>query len=83
MVRKKSITKTKALELINAFGYSFYTVTWKTKAGETKTVNCCSKKNSQSKLGYIRANVPGQGMKSIDPRTISELKIKGEFYKVK
>lgn len=82
MARTRRITRTAATELIKEQGYRFYTVTWKTRAGVEKTINCSSKKDCVTRLGYIRAKVAKGGYKSVDPRTMSKLVIGGHTYRV-
>lgn len=82
MARTRRITRSEAVELIKEQGYRFYTVTWITRAGNEMTINCSSRKDCVTRLGYIRAQIPRQGWKSVDPRTMSKLIIGGQTYRV-
>lgn len=79
---EQRISRTEATNLICAKGYKFYTVTWITRGGYEKTINCSSKKDCITRLGYIRAKVSRGGYKSVDPRTISRLVMGGVTYLV-
>lgn len=76
------ITRSEALELIKERGYRFYTVTWTTRGGHERTINCSSRKDCMSRLGYIKAKMSKGGYKSVDPRTISKLIMGGVTYNV-
>lgn len=80
----RSINRTTALNKIKENPGKFFTVTWVTKAGVEKTVNCLTKKDCETKLGYVRAYVPAaKGYKSIDPRTITAISIAGNNYRIR
>jgi len=81
--RTRYINRTTAINKIQESKGRFFTVTWLTKGGSERTVNCNVKNDCITKLGYIRAYVPKVGYKSIDPRTITELSIAGNTYKIR
>lgn len=81
---KSTISKTKAVEIINSTKGKFFTVTFTTKDNRVRTINCNKKANSTTSLGYIRVySTKDKGLRSINPHTITELKYNNTIYKVK
>lgn len=81
MANTKTISKTKAVEMITASKGRFFTVTFTKKNGEERTMNGNLK--AITKLGYITMNVPKEGPKNVDPRTLKMIKVNGTICKVK
>lgn len=79
----RRITRTRATEMIKEQGHRFYTVTWTTRAGAEMTINCVSRKDCVTRLGYIRAKVVRGPWKSVDPRTMSKLIMGGVTYNIR
>ncbi len=78
----KTISRTKAVELINNSQGRRFTVTFTKKDGTTRTING-SRKN-QTNLGNITIySVKDKGYRSVNPNTITMLKINKTVNKVK
>jgi len=75
------ISKTKAVELINNSKGRRFTVTFTKKNGTLRTMNG-SRKN-QTSLGNITMTVTNRGYRTVNPNTITELKINRNTYIVK
>lgn len=81
--RTKSITRTKAVEIINGTSGKFFTVTFTTKDNRVRSINCNKKTNSTTPLGYIRVySTKDKGYRTINPKTISQLKYNNTTYNV-
>lgn len=81
---KSTISKTKAVEIINSTKGKFFTVTFITKDNRMRTINCNKKADSTTALGYIRVySTKDKGYRSINPNTMNELKYNGITYKIK
>lgn len=79
----KRISKTKALEAIQSSKGKFFSTTFTTKDGRTRTLN--GKLQGISKLGYIRMSVLEKGkpaIKQANLQTMSKLSINKETYRV-
>lgn len=84
MSNNKTINKTQAVELMENSKGRYFTVTFATKTNPNRVMNCNCKKNSQTKLGYLRVYSPkDKGYRSVNPQTINGLKINNITYKVK
>lgn len=80
----KTISRTKAVKLIEENKGKFATVTFIKKNGESRTINFNRSKNGTTKLGYLRVNnIKENKYASINPRTINSLNINGLKLKVK
>ena len=83
-MKNKTISRTKAIELIEENKGKFATVTFTKKNGELRTINFNRSKNGTTKLGYLRVNnIRENKFASVDPKTISALNINGLKLKVK
>lgn len=86
----KTISKTKALELMENNRGHFFTATFVSKKG-TRTINCqYLKDQTYSRLGYVKVKEaikakmdPADAIRQINMQTLTELKIAGNSYKVK
>ena len=78
---KTRISRTTAVNLINDSKGRRFTVTFTKNDGTTRTMNG-SRKN-QTALGNITMKVTNQGYKSVNPNTITELRINGMIYTVR
>ncbi len=82
-----TISKTKAVSLIEASKGKFFTATFVKKDGTERTINC--QYLSTTSLGYLKVNElsklkAGENpTRNLNSQTIKSLKIGGEFYKVK
>jgi hypothetical protein len=77
------ISKSKAVELIEANKGKFFTVTFTKKDNTLRTINCTRKVGATTNLGYLSVwSVQDKGLRSIDPRTITGLKLDNNEYKV-
>ena len=84
MATTKSISKTKAVTIMNESKGRFVTVTYIKKDKTERTINCIVRKYSMTKAGYIRVySVQDKGYRSVDPRTINKLVANKEVFKVK
>lgn len=84
MSKKSTISRTKAVELIEENKGKFATVTFIKKNGEERTINFNRSKNGTTKLGYLRVNnIKENKYASVDPKTITALHIAGKKLKVK
>lgn len=90
--QSKTITRSKALELIYSSNGKFFSTTWIKKDGTERTINGRLKvtkgtkggKNNATGMGYITMySMKDKGFKNVDTRTQTELKINGQIYKVK
>lgn len=81
VVKTKSISRTKAVEMINATKGRFFTVTFMKKNGTPRTMN--GNRKAITKLGYITMNVPKVGTRNVDPRTLTAIKVAGQLYTIK
>ena len=81
MANTKTISKTKAVDLINETKGRFFTVTFMKKDGKERTMN--GNRKGITNLGYISMNVPKVGVRNVDPRTLKTIKVSGVIYKVK
>lgn len=80
----RRIARTTAVNKIRESKGKFFTATWETKAGNERTMNCNVKSDCITKLGYIRAYSPkDKGYRSIDPRTLREIKMEGVTYRIR
>lgn len=78
------ISRSRAQSLIETSAGRILTVTFIKKDGSSRTVNGMCKKDSVTKLGYIRMfSIQDKGYRSIDPRTMTTLKLNKQVYNVK
>lgn len=83
----KTISKTKAVELIEKFKGTLFSTTFITSRGEERTINGQFVKTTS--LGYIHVKEMSKvksgerSFKTINPRTMKYLAIKGQKYSVK
>lgn len=84
-MRKQTISKSKAVELIQNSKGRFFTVDFVKKDNSQRTINCNYKIPSKpSKLGYIMVySMKDKGYKNINPQTIKNLTINNINYKVR
>lgn len=87
---KKSISKTKAIELMENNRGHFFTAVFTKKNGDDRKINCQYLKDQEaSKLGYIKVRELNklkdkeQSIRQINVQTLKSLKINGVVYKVK
>ena len=81
---KLSISRTEAVRKIIANKGRFFTATFVTNEGNTRSINCNAKSDCITPLGYITVYSPkDKGYRSINPKTLSHLAIAGVQYKVK
>lgn len=81
---KKTISRTKAVEIINSTKGKFFTVTFMTKGNKMRTINCNKKTNSTTPLGYIQVwSTKDKGYRTVNPNTLTELKYNNIIYKVR
>lgn len=80
----KRIARTTAVRKIEDSKGKFFTATWETRNGNERTINCNYKAGSTTRLGYMRVYSPkDKGYRSIDPRTLKEVKMEGIIYKIR
>lgn len=87
----KTISKTKALELMENNKGHFFTATFIDKKNEERTMNCqYLKDQTYSKLGYVKVKeaikakmTANDAIRQINLQTLKSLKIAGNSYKVK
>lgn len=75
------ISRTTAVKFINNSKGRRFTITFVKNNGVSRTMNG-SRKN-QTPLGNIVMNVTNQGYKTVNPKTITELRINGNIYSVR
>lgn len=89
---KKTISRTKAVELMENSKGKFFTATFLKKDGTERTINCQYQKGQKNKLGYIgvheaklmkKVGSNNNSLKSINAQTITGLKLSGVVYKIK
>ena len=79
----KTISKTRAVELINTSKGKFFTVTFTKAGGTTRTING-NTKGKMTNQGYLNIySMKDKGYRNVNVRTISALKLNGESYKIK
>lgn len=79
----KKISKTKAVQLIEENKGKFFTVTFTKKDNTLRTINCVRKTGATTKLGHLNVySIQDKEYRNIDTRTISELKLDNQQYKV-
>lgn len=84
MAKAKTISRTKAIAMIDDNAGRFFTTTFMKKDGTQRTINGLVKKDNKTKVGYIRMySAQDKGYRSVDPRTISSLTINKQEFKVK
>lgn len=76
-----TISRTTAVNYINDSKGRRFTVTYTKKDGTTRSMNG-SRKN-QTPLGNITMNVTNTGYRTVNPNTITELRINGSVYRVR
>lgn len=80
----KTISRSKAVEMIESSKGKFFTVTFIKKNGSSRTINGNFKKGNVTKLGYLNIySMPDKGYRNINPQTITGLSINNINYKVK
>lgn len=79
--KRNTISRTKAVELINNSKGRRFTVTFIKNDGTKRTMNG-SRKN-QTALGNITMSVTNKGYRSFNPHSITELRINGNIYNVR
>ncbi len=84
MAKAKTISRTKAVTMIDDNAGRFFTVTFLKKDGNERTINGLVKKDNKTRTGYVRMySAQDKGYRSVDPRTINEIKINKEIFKVR
>lgn len=79
----KTISKTRAVELINTSKGKFFTVTFIKAGGTTRTING-NTKGKMTNLGYLNVySMKDKGYRNINPKTITALSLSGNTYNVK
>ena len=91
--KSKTISKSKALDLMSGNKGRFFTAEFKDKKGEIRVMNCQYLKNQgTSKLGYVKVREavlmrtqsdPKKTIRQINLQTVISLKIGGTLYKIK
>lgn len=78
----KTISRTKATELINNTKGKFFTVTFRKQNGTERTLN--GKYNTTTKLGYLNIySMKDKGFRNVNPRTLLSLKVDNKTYFIK
>lgn len=92
------ITRTEMIAKIKNAGGKFFSVIFKTQDGNWRKMTCCLKKGNdagngaavakanKAAMGYIIVKdmfAEGEGWRTIDTRTVKELKLDGEIYGIK
>jgi hypothetical protein len=67
-------------DILASAGKRFITVTWTAKDGNSRTYNGMLV-SKPSITGYVLLNARSKGIKSIDLRTIEQIKSNGKVYK--
>lgn len=79
----KTISRTKATEIITGSKGKFFTVTFSKANGQQRTING-NTSGKTTKLGYMTIySLKDKGYRNVDPRTLLTLKYKGTTYRVK
>lgn len=79
-MKQNRISRTEAVRLIKSCGGKFFSVTFKKEDETDRTFNCIYK--GQTALGYLLVNVRNEGIKNLNTRTISYLKINKTSFKI-
>ncbi len=70
---KQRVSRQKAVEVINSTNGKFFTVTFITKSGTTRTING-NVRNKPNRLGYINVySVKDEGYRNVNSQTIKSL----------
>ncbi len=78
-MKKRKISRTKAVKAIQSNGGKFMTITFIKKNNTERTINCIMKNGAVSDLGYLNVySIPDKGYRNIDPRTIKQVNINNE-----
>jgi len=81
--KNKKISKSRAVELMQNSGGKFFTVTFEKADGTDRTMNGrVRKKDFMSRQGYVLVRIAGNKTRSVNPRTISALKINKQSFRV-
>jgi C-terminal processing protease CtpA/Prc len=84
MNTNKTISRTKATEIITGSKGKFFTVTFTKNNSKPRTINGNYKKGNTTKLGYLTVySMTDKGYRSVNPKTISSLSWNGTTYRVK
>lgn len=79
----KTISKTRAVELINTSKGKFFTVTFTKAGGTARTING-NTKGKMTNQGYLNIySMKDKGYRNVNPRTLTALSLSGTTYKVK
>jgi hypothetical protein len=79
----KTISRTKATELINGTKGKFFTVTFTKANGQMRSING-NTKGKTTNLGYLNIySLKDKGYRNVNPRTITSVSLSGIIYKVK
>lgn len=82
--RPKTISKTAAVDLIKSSAGKFLTVAFVKKNGSERVMNgTVSSKSFMTNNGYILFIERNKGKRSVDPRTLKRVSVKGKKYTVK
>jgi len=80
----EQIGKKKALELIKGSKGRFFSVTFKNKEGEVRTLNVRYLKQQPNELGYVLLlDMKEKTPKNVNMQTLSQLKINNSTFKIK
>lgn len=80
----EQIGKKKALELIKGSKGRFFSVTFKKKEGEIRTLNVRYLKQQPNELGYVLLlDMKDKTPKNVNLQTLSQLKINNQILKIK
>jgi hypothetical protein len=80
----KRLSRTKIVDMMRESKGRFYTVTFKKVDGTTRTMNGQTKKsNFMDNLGYINFRESNGNQRRVNPKTITEISISGNLFKVK
>lgn len=79
-MKQNKISRTEAVTLIKSSGGKFFSVSFKKGDNSERTFNCIYK--GQTNLGYLLVNVKNEGIKNLNTRTLTFLKINKNSFKI-
>jgi hypothetical protein len=84
MIKMTSVSRTRALNMIQGSGGKFFSATFINKKGTEETLANCQYSNQLgvNPLGYVRVKVRGR-VKQINLNTLKNFRIEGYSYKIK
>lgn len=82
-VATKRISRTAATEMIAKAGGKFFTASFVTKAGVKRTMNAIARNGCVTRLGNITVySLRDKGIRTIDSRTMTSLRINNNSYTI-